>query len=400
MKKRRVKKSIFAVLLALMMALLTACSTYDNFKNAFFGDGGSMETVKIAFMLPETGKDASYGVEEKKGVELAKQLYGTVLGKDIELIYLDTQSSVESIESTLNTALSYEPAMVLGPYGEANCLLASQLLENTKQGAIAISNKNTLITENGTHYLRMTYVDSKLGGNLALYALNNLAMRNVMILTQEDDDTNQELIKSFTKVIDKRSQKLLKKKHSKNIPNYTKAFYSLDQDNFEEIIQELKIIKTDTVFAPVPLQVADEFFTEIEENNLTGINFLGTESWAEEDFLAMLAKHPGVKAYVPTDYSETNTQTELGKTFLKLYNNKYGEGEPSVEAALAFDAYVLAVQIIEKARSANPEQVWIALKQTEEFDGATGHIKFNQKGDPTKTYNMNRVIKGELQPLK
>ena len=93
MKKTR--NTILALLLVVSVFALTGCTTFDNFKEAFFSDTrAEATTIKIGVLEPQTGDDSEYGELEIQGIKIANKLYGKALGKNIELVYADTQSDM------------------------------------------------------------------------------------------------------------------------------------------------------------------------------------------------------------------------------------------------------------------------------------------------------------------
>ncbi|MDD4366353.1 MAG: branched-chain amino acid ABC transporter substrate-binding protein, partial [Eubacteriales bacterium] len=92
----RKKAKTVALLTAFIMiaGVFAGCTTYDNFKEAFFGGGSGGDTIKIGVFEPATGEFAEEGELETRGMELANSLYPEVLGKKVELIYADTGSDL------------------------------------------------------------------------------------------------------------------------------------------------------------------------------------------------------------------------------------------------------------------------------------------------------------------
>ena len=66
--------------------------------------------------------------------------------------------------------------------------------------------------------------------------------------------------------------------------------------------------------------------------------------------------------------------------FVKAYSKKYGKVTPDQAAALGFDAYMLAINAMERAGSVDGTKVRDAIAQTKNFAGASGVITFNNGG--------------------
>ena len=68
--KKLGKKVLASALILSLAAGLCACTTYTNFKNAFFGDEkvATERTIKIGVFEPMSGKNKTEGNEEVMGI--------------------------------------------------------------------------------------------------------------------------------------------------------------------------------------------------------------------------------------------------------------------------------------------------------------------------------------------
>ena len=74
------KKIIAVVCLVLSICMMTGCTTFNNFKNAFFGSDGADavakdRTIKIGVFEPLSGQNKEQGNLELMGIQLANELY-------------------------------------------------------------------------------------------------------------------------------------------------------------------------------------------------------------------------------------------------------------------------------------------------------------------------------------
>ena len=75
-----------------------------------------------------------------------------------------------------------------------------------------------------------------------------------------------------------------------------------------------------------------------------------------------------------TLYTDEETVTETSQEFLDAYEEKYGKESADAATALGFDAYLIAIQAIERAgENCTGEDVREALAQTENFQGAVSY---------------------------
>ena len=97
-----------------------------------------------------------------------------------------------------------------------------------------------------------------------------------------------------------------------------------------------------------------------------------------------------------TSAEETADEDILYNRFIKAYKDKHGDSEPPEETVLGFDAYMIAMQAIEKAGSIDGYLVKEALKDTSNFKGASGEISFDETGEPTKPINVDIINEGKF----
>ncbi|MCG2728818.1 MAG: ABC transporter substrate-binding protein, partial [Acetobacterium sp.] len=83
---------------------------------------------------------------------------------------------------------------------------------------------------------------------------------------------------------------------------------------------------------------------------------------------------------------------EAGKTFVTEYKKAYpNSANIAAVSALGYDGYMMTLDAIERAGSADPVAIRDALAATKDFEGATGMITIDANGDATKN---QAVIKG------
>ena len=119
------KKLSVIVCLVLILSLMTGCTTFNNFKNAFFSDNSAItnvekseRTIKFGVYQPLTGPYKDAGNQEKIGIELANELYPEVLGRKIELVYADNQGDMYVAETVIKELIAQEQPDLLVVAGD------------------------------------------------------------------------------------------------------------------------------------------------------------------------------------------------------------------------------------------------------------------------------------------
>ena len=113
------KKCISIALISIMVLVsMTGCATFENFKTGFIDKPqDNTATIQIGVYQPMTGSDSEAAELEIKGIELAHEMYPTINGKMIELVYADNISDIYAAETAIKELIVKEPSVILGSYG-------------------------------------------------------------------------------------------------------------------------------------------------------------------------------------------------------------------------------------------------------------------------------------------
>ncbi len=411
-----------------LTAGLCACTTYNNFKNAFFDEGKEAQerTIKIGVFEPLSGKNKTEGNEELIGIELAHDLYPTVCGKKVELVYGDNKSDIYTGETVIQELISANsPSVILGSYGETLTLIAGKYAKANNIPAITISSTNPLITTNNDYYFSATYSETRQGDALADFAYTSQKKIVAATVKTEDDDTATATIKRFTNRFKKLSGKSNSVAGTFTVPK--------DSTDYSKTIDDIKASGADTVFVTLSAENSIEFMKQAMDKKLMNVLFLGTRNWNDDKLIKYLKGIDRIQAAFPTEQSQ-NAETEVSNEFIQAFKAKYGESEePSARTAVAFDAYCLAIDAISRAYDAmqnmDPdkltadaatdaegrtakevlqnaletgipagEHIRDALSQTKNFQGASGVINYAGKNEATKSITINFIVGGIEQP--
>jgi branched-chain amino acid transport system substrate-binding protein len=150
------------------------------------------------------------------------------------------------------------------------------------------------------------------------------------------------------------------------------------------------------VFLPAS---AENGVTVVEQARKLGVDalFLGTDLWEDETRLRTADEATlNMMAFSSEMEQESTSGNELSIAFAEAYAAKYGDdAEPSAAVRLGFDAYMLALDAIDRAwTSVRTELIRDALSVTRSFPGVSGNISFDENGDPIKSVPIAAVRDG------
>ena len=397
--------TMLTILLVPLLLGLSGCTTFDNFKEGIIDNiGKTDDSIIIGVYEPMTGADKEAAAPEVQGIELAHKLHPEVAGKRVDLVYADNYSDINIAETAINTLKEKNPTVILGSYGNLYSLIAGESLmghelndskdnksQNTKPAkipAITMTNTNPLVTRNNEYYFRICYIDATQGRLLANY-LGSINADNIGVLSPTEDDAAFEMATAFTKALNEINDD---NDVSKNYEEYTAG-----EKNFTKYLESLK--DKDVKYVLLPGENPDSI-NIINQAAKAGFDFtfLGDMSWGEEDFHKSLSGQVDPKSLAFVQFFATDGDdqpyivNETRQQFLDAYKSETGsDQDPEESVALGYDAYMLALDAIEKATDGQEKIASgtairdLLLSDEYQYEGASGTIQFNKYGDPKKT---------------
>ncbi len=385
--KKAFKITAMLMILVLSVTSLAGCATFDAFRAEFFPQEQNVaETVKIGVFEPLSGEDKDGGELERKGIELAHELYPTCLGKNVELVYADNRSDLNAADEAIRELIDKKPAVILGSYGSAYSLAAAAYIQKAKIPAISITNTNPLVTKSNPYYFRVWFEDEYQGAVLGKYAAEVMGVTEAAVMRKKNDDAAIPVDQSF-------ESKLVQLTGNQNAVAYT-IEYKDDLSDVQKKLDKLKKAGVKTIFLSAE-QVSAVKILQIAEKMKAGFTFLGTDAWQTDIFLTQ-AGTAAEQAVISTIYDSEAGVNKMSATFLKAYRAKYGkDAVPEPAVALAFDAYMIAIDAMNQAgTSIDGEKIMQSLSSTSKFAGASGNITFDANGDAMKTVIIKGVKNG------
>lgn len=394
MRRRNMRKLSLLLAVILILSLsLTACAKPAQETS---GETSAEETpaaegdvIKIGVFEPITGANAGGGALEVEGIKLANKLYPEVLGKKVELVIVDNKS--DKVEAANAAALLVEKekvSAIIGSWGSSLSMAAGDIVKNAKVPAVGASCTNPLVTLNNDYYFRVCFIDPFQGTVMANYAYNKLGAKKAAIIQEVSNDYSVGLAKFFMDAF----KELTGDENSiVAVTNYNTG----DQD-FTAQLTNISAANPDVIFAPGN-------FTEsallIKQARQLGIKvpIIGGDTWETPEFIE-IGKEDVEGAVFSTFFATEKPITPESEKFLEAYRKEYNK-EPAAVTALGYDAYILILDAIKRAGSADPVAIRDALAETKDFMGAAGVITLDENGDAVKDAVIKVVQNGKFTYL-
>ena len=368
----------------LTVTMLTGCTTFNNFKEAFLQQKKSSDvTIQIGIYEPMSGADSDVAKAEIKGIELAHEVYPNIGGKIVELVYSDNSSDIDAAETAINNLISKKPDVILGSYGSVYSMIAGKPINDAKIPAIAITNDNPLVTKNYPYYFRVCYVDSNQGDLLAKYVLEQKQETTAGVLIPNNDDVAMAMATTFVDRIEAETE------NEDAITAY--ETYKPGQKDFTKPLKAIQESGVKSVLLPGDSADSANIINQAADLGMD-VMFLGSTDWSSKEFRSELSSSVSKEhlAFV-NFFTADDTINQESEKFLKAYHEKYGKDkEPEDSVALGYDAYLIAINAINDAGN-NPsgKDIRKVLASAKEFQGASGNITFNTEGDPLRSAQIS-----------
>jgi branched-chain amino acid transport system substrate-binding protein len=362
-----------------VLFVLAAVFTFGFSANKSFA---AQSTIKVGVVYSMTGPVASFGQSAWDGLQVAKEIMPTALGKKIDLILVDDQGDKVQAANAVNK-LIYDNKVdaIIGPLISGNVMSATPIVEKAKIPLITPTGTNPLLTQGKNFISRACFIDPFQGKVAAIYAVKNLHAKTAAIVIDSAQDYSVGLAKFFEENFKKLGGKIV-----------AKTFIQTGESNFSAQIAALKPANPQIIYMPCYYQEIALFARQAREFGLKQ-TILAGDGAAE----AALIKVGGAAVNgltFTTGFAPEAIKTPLGKKFEQAYIAKYKK-LPDNFAALSADAYFMLVNAIDRAKSDNPVKINTALRETKNFQGVTGNITL-VNGDAIKPAVIEKVENGKF----
>ena len=384
------KISVLLVLVLVLSAFMTGCG----------GGGGDAEgekVIKVGIFEPLTGENGGGGAQELDGMKYANTIRPTVMiGEDeytIELVVSDNKSDKTEAATAANYLVDKGVSVVLGSYGSGVSIVAGDIFKEAGIPAIGASCTNPQVTKGNEFYFRVCFLDPFQGTVVANYAIQNGA-KTAAVITQLGDDYSTGLGSFFETAF----------KDLTGDPNYIveSQTFQQNQADFNAILQNIKAKNPDVIFAPSSITTAPLIIQQARDIGITA-PIMGGDTWEN----ATIIENAGEKSegiVLSTFFDEGLADSSpITKDFVEGYTEYLAGREASIPAvaALGYDAYMVALDAIERAGSTEGAAIRDALAATADFEGVTGTINFDENGDALKNMAVIKtVMDGKFQFLQ
>jgi branched-chain amino acid transport system substrate-binding protein len=341
---------------------------------AVSGIASAQTVVKIGHVAPLTGGIAHLGKDNELGAKLAIEdlnAKGIKLGGQAVKFELLSEDDGADPKQGTAAATKLADAKVNGVIGHLNSgttIPASKIYHDAGIPQISPSATNPKYTLQGfKSAFRVVAHDGQLGGTLGRYAVKDVKAKSIAII---DDRTayGQGVADEFQKAVKAAGGKVV-----------GREFTNDKATDFNAILTKLKGTKPDLVFYGGMDAVAGPMLRQMKQLGISA-KFMGGDGICSNELIKLAGDSMSDGQVICAEAGGVTKDKEAAMTAWRArFKEKTGQ-DVQIYAPYVYDAMMTMVAAMQKANSADPKKYLPELQKIS-YDGVTGRITFDPKGD-------------------
>lgn len=365
-----------SLVLFLIALGMTGCDKGSGKRDNATSDNSEDEAGEILVGVagPMTGDQSKVGGDLERGVRIAVEEWnerGGILGKKIRLEVGDDQHDPKQAVSVANKMVNLGIIGMIGHYNSSSSIPASSVYHDAGIPMITPASTNPRLTEQGfNNVFRVVGRDDQQGSVAARFMFEQLKAKRVAILhdkTTYGQGLADELRKSLAGFQGQGLEVV--------------SFDGLTQGDkdFRGILTSLKEKNIDLYFFGGSFPEGGLLAKQAKEVGLN-VPMMSGDGVIDPKFIEIAGA--AAEGTFLTFAADTENSPHAAN-FLKKYRAKYGD-ELAPYAIYAYDAANILLKSVLESKGTESEKIIEAIRNIK-YDGALGHVEFDDKGDVTES---------------
>jgi branched-chain amino acid transport system substrate-binding protein len=347
------------------------------------------QPINVGLYASLTGDSANWGKASEEAVRLAVEQYnakGGFNGRPIQLLVEDDQSTPER-SKTVAEKLVHENRVValLGEVASGNTMMGMRVAQAAGIPAISSASTRVDLANIGDSFNRVCYMDDFQGASCGRYALEQGWKRMALFIDRKNPYA-EGLAKNFEDYVVRHGGQII-----------IREYYQRGDIEYNAQLFRIKKANPDVLFIPGYHTEVIAIVRQARSQGLA-IPFLGGDGWDNPD----LFKCAG-SAIVGARFSDHFTADDPAphvRDFVEAYKEKYGK-KPEAIGALGYDSAMVLFDAMKRAGTVEPNALKKAIRGTKGFQGVTGKITIDEKGNARKSILIIEIQKdGSFKPVQ
>jgi branched-chain amino acid transport system substrate-binding protein len=348
------------------------------------------EVILLGEVGSLTGSEATFGISTQRGIQMALDEVNAAGGvkladgtqKKIDVRVYDDQGKPEEAANAVTRLITQDKVkVILGEVASSNSLAMAPKAQAAQVPMITPTSTNPKVTEVGDYIFRVCFIDPFQGKVMAKFAHDNLKVKNVAVLKDNKSDYSLGLASVFTKEWVAMGNTIA-----------GEEAYSKGDTDFRGQLTAIKGTKPDAIYVP-------GYYTDVgviaRQARELGIKapLMGGDGW-ESEKLFELGGSAIEGSYFSNHYSSEDPSPRV-QDFIKSYKAKYAGTMPDSLGALGYDAAMVAVAAIGRAKDLSGPSIKDEIAKTKDHPGVAGNITLDAKRNATKPAVVLQVKDGK-----
>lgn len=336
--------------------------------------------VKVGAVLPLSGQFGLYGVPIRQGLELAyEQVQANEdLGFEIALEFADSESDPQEAAEAARRLYSQGAVAVIGGVTTDEALAMIASADREEKVLLSPSASSPRLTGISRNFFRVYPSDFREGTKMGTFSAQTLGIDSAVIVAAESPFARgiQDIFKSEFE------------RYGGEVPAVIE--YPPDTEDFDAIVEQV------LDHQPVAVYVADyarntaRLVQALRDHDFGG-KILATSAFAAPEVLGQVG--PAAEGVLLTQTAMPPDDPAVA-SFTQAFTAKY-DHPPSIWAAHGYDALMVLVEAMREGGT-RPNDLWKGMRSVRNFQGASGVIQFDERGDVSKFPRTYVVEDGEL----
>ena len=347
-----------------------------------FGCGGG-EEAKFAAILPLSGEYEVYGIEIRKGLELALE----ELEADDSYPYTvileikDSGGDPETAAQLAAEAYDAGALAIIGGVTTEEALAMVPVADRNDRILVSPSASSPELTGISKNFYRVFPNDQREGTTMGNFAAVKLEIENVVILAKED---------AYARGI----QEVFKTEFERNGGEVLEVIeYPPGAADFSGFIDRVMTLEPKAVYVAAYAQDVGRMISELRESGYTG-SILTTSAFASPTVIEQIGK-PAEGVFLTQAVFEVDSEDPTIAAFVDAFRQKFSL-PPDLYAAHGYDSLKVVAQALLELERPIASDMWKGMRKIKDFNGVTGTIQFDERGDAQKFPRVYVIQDGQL----
>ena len=346
------------------------------------GAGAQGAPIKIGVPVPLSGGNAKMGNDISQAATLAVEEWnakGGVLGRKLEIVAFDDACDAQQSVTAAHKLVDGGVVAVAGGYCSSAAIPASAVYHDAGVAVVADASSNPKLTDQGfENVFRVIGRDDQQGPYAAGFMMNTLKAKKIAII---HDNT------LYAKGLADATKAALEGK-----PGVQVVFFDAvtpGEKDFSAVLTKVKSLSPDVTYYTGYYPEGGLIAKQFKDLGVPG-KFMAGDANNDPTFVSEAG--PASEGVYVTSTPLPQDQSSA-KSFIDRYKKRWNQ-DPGPYSALEYDAVNVVINAIKQSGSTDRAAVIKAITATKNYQGATGAINFDKKGDRTSVLYITYIIKG------